>query len=411
MTTYPGMTDSEARPHRNSVGVRDLSVKIELVYFNAGGGHRAAATALQTELSRRHPSWDVLLVDLFRVLDPDQRFRRVTGFAPEDYYNKRLATGFTLGLSQELKLLHAMIRMSHRQLVEKLVEHWHDTAPTMVVSLVPNFNRAIADSLKRGCATTPFVTIMTDLADYPPHFWVEPGYTQHLICGTDHAVSQALAQGIDPHLVHRTSGMILSPRFYDTRETDRIEARRAMGLDPESAVGLVLFGGHGSAAMKRISVALADRPLILLCGRNESLRRTLSGLPARASRHVVGFTEDVAHWMRLADYFIGKPGPGSISEALHCGLPLIVTRNTWTMPQERWNTEWIHEQDIGRVLSSFTKIKTAVEEVIGKLDHLRGNVARFRNQALFEIPPILEQILEAEHQQSDTACLTAVDKA
>lgn len=86
---------------------------IDLVYFNAGGGHRAAAQALQGALRDRHPGWSVRLVDLFRVLDPEGWFARLTGFAPETYYNKRLATGFTLGLAQELKVLQAMIRGAH----------------------------------------------------------------------------------------------------------------------------------------------------------------------------------------------------------------------------------------------------------------------------------------------------------
>ena len=374
-------------------------VKISLIYFNAGGGHRASALAIQSELSRQHPDWEIVLVDLFRVLDPRQIFRRMTGFAPEAYYNKRLSTGLTLGLSHELKLLQVMIRMSNRQLVARLTDYWHQMKPTMVVSLVPNFNRALGESLQRFSAETPFVTIMTDLADYPPHFWVERGYTQHLICGTQHAVSQAISQGVQQDRIHHTSGMVLSPRFYDKEDLDRAQARRSAGLDPDAKIGLVMFGGHGSAIMKRIATALVDRPLILMCGRNESLLQTLSDLPAQAQRKIVGFTDDVAHWMRLADYFIGKPGPGSISEALHCGLPVIVMRNAWTLPQERWNTEWVVENDLGRVISSIAKIDKAVDEVTNNLEHLCANVARLSNRALFEIPEIIEKIHVNSRQQ------------
>ena len=31
--------------------------------------------------------------------------------------------------------------------------------------------------------------------------------------------------------------------------------------------------------------------------------------------HVVGFTSEIPYYMVLSDFFIGKPGPGSISEA------------------------------------------------------------------------------------------------
>lgn len=185
---------------------------------------------------------------------------------------------------------------------------------------------------------------MTDMADHPPHFWVEPGFTQHLICGSDHAVTQAIGQGVSEAQIHRASGMLLSPHFYAESTPDRSAGRLELGFKHDDSVGLVMFGGHGSAAMKRISTQLAHRPLILLCGRNRSLIEALDKQPSSAAHHVVGFTQDVAYYMRLADYFNGKPGSGSISEALHCGLPVIVARNAWTMSQERWNTEWVKSQ-------------------------------------------------------------------
>lgn len=368
------------------------SARIKLVYFNAGGGHRAAARAIQSELMRQHPDWQIELIDLFHVLDPKQTFKKFTGFAPEDYYNKRLSSGFTLGLSQELKILQAMIRMANRQLVARLTDYWHHSQPSMVVSLVPNFNRSLGESLQRFNPETSFVTIMTDLADYPPHFWVERGYTQHLVCGTQHAVSQAIGQGVEPKRVYLTSGMVLSPRFYNEDDLDRAQARRSIGMDPDAKVGMVMFGGHGSEIMLRIANTLVDRPLILMCGHNEMLHKALSAIPARAPRKIIGYTDNVAHWMRLADYFIGKPGPGSVSEAIHSGLPVIVLRNVWTLPQERWNTDWIKENDLGRVISSISKIDTAVNEVINNLEFLQINISRLKNQALFEIAEILNRI-------------------
>ena len=366
---------------------------VDLVYFNAGGGHRAAARALQAQLAASHAHWTVRLVDLFQVLDPEQRFRRLTGFAPESYYNKRLSTGFTVGLASELRVLQAMIRLGQESLVHRLERHWLQTRPDMVVSLVPNFNRALGQSTRALQPPVPFVTVMTDLADHPPHFWVDPENTEHLICGTDHAVRQALAQGLPAPRVHRVSGMLLSPSFYRPDGDERAIRRDAFGLDPRVPVGIVMFGGHGSRMMKKIAAELDHLPLILMCGQNDALRRSLAALPARAPRCVLGFTDEVVQWMRLADYFIGKPGPGSISEALHCGLPVIVTRNAWTMPQERWNTEWVRDQQLGVVLTAFTQVRTGVETILSDLPAWRERVARIDNRALFEVPRILEGIL------------------
>lgn len=382
---------------------------IDLVYFNAGGGHRAAARALQARLAVSHAHWTVRLVDLFQVLDPEQRFRRLTGFAPEAYYNKRLSTGFTLGLAQELRILQAMIRAGHAQMVDRLARHWGLTRPDMVVSLVPNFNRALGQSVKLAANRTPFVTVMTDLADHPPHFWTEPGFTEHLICGTQHACAQAIAQGIPASCVHRVSGMLLSPSFYGSSSADRAAERQRLGFDPAQPLGVVMFGGHGSGAMKRIASALRGHPLILLCGRNDALRVSLAALPTTAPRQVVGFTDEVAHWMRLADYFVGKPGPGSISEALHCGLPVVLTRNAWTMPQERWNTQWVRDEGLGIVLPSFTRVRSGVEAMLAELPMWRERVTRYTNQAVFEVPRVLADLLASAH--SNDADTTKATKA
>ncbi|MBZ5563163.1 MAG: hypothetical protein LAP13_12180 [Acidobacteriia bacterium] len=60
------------------------------------------------------------------------------------------------------------------------------------------------------------VTILTDLADYPPLFWIEP-QDQFFVCGSGKAVEQAQEVGIAEDRIYRTSGMIIHPRFYDPR--------------------------------------------------------------------------------------------------------------------------------------------------------------------------------------------------
>jgi hypothetical protein len=78
---------------------------VDLIWFNAGGGQRAAAQALEQVMLAHGRLWRVRKVNLTEVLDATGLFRRITGMEPEDLYNKRLASGFTLGLTQELKLL------------------------------------------------------------------------------------------------------------------------------------------------------------------------------------------------------------------------------------------------------------------------------------------------------------------
>jgi 1,2-diacylglycerol 3-beta-galactosyltransferase len=368
---------------------------IDLVYINAGGGHRSAAVALEMAIREQCRDWQVRLVNLFEVLDPQDIFRRTTGVKPEDYYNVRLARGWTLGLAQELRVLQMLIRLSHKSLVSQLRRHWQSTQPDLIVSMVPNFNRAMYQASALADTRVPYVTILTDLADFPPHFWIEPNQAQHFICGTPHAASQARAAGRNDASVHQTSGMIINPNFYRDLKLKRRAEMIKLKLDPDRPTGMVMFGGHGSRVMRGISKRLDDVQLILACGHNAVLAEQLRNMRASAPRLVVGFTSQISYYMQLSDFFIGKPGPGSISEAVQQGLPVIVVRNAWTMPQERYNTEWVEEKALGVVLDSFKAIRAGVAQVADHIELYRASVRCIQNRAVFEIPEILERILAA----------------
>ena len=369
---------------------------IDLVYFNAGGGHRSAALALEAVIREQGRPWQLRLVNLMKILDPQDVFRKTMGMEWEDLYNTRLARGWSLGLAQELKFLQALIRLAHPAMAGRLRRYWRRTKPDMVVSLIPNFNRPMYEGLAGARPAAPYVTILTDFADLPPHFWIEPGQAQHFICGTPKAVAQAHAMGYGLGRVHAVSGMIVRPDFYQRLAIDRRAELIKLNLDPDRPTGIVLFGGHGSKAMEGIARRLKDTQLIMICGHNAALAERLSAMPLGAPRLVVGFTSKVRDFMQLSDFFIGKPGPGSISEAIQQGLPVIVVNNTWTMPQERYNAEWVSETRTGIVLDSFKDIRAGVDEVIARLPELRARVARIENRAIFEIPEILDRLLHAD---------------
>jgi len=376
--------------------------KIDFIYFDAGGGHRSAAMALQQVIAQQGRPWAIRMVNLQEQLDNLDIFRRITGIRLQDYYNLLLKKGWTIGSGELLKGLHVLIRLFQPALVRMLTDFWRAGQPDMVVSLIPNFNRALKLSLEAALPGTPLVTILTDIADYPPRFWIER-QQQYLICGSDRAVAQARELGHPDRFVFRASGMILNPRFYAPIEADRSAERQRLGLDPQWPTGLVLFGGEGSAAMleiaRRLERAAQPLQLILICGRNQKLAATLRAMPrampSRMPMFVEGFTREVPYYMHLSDFFIGKPGPGSISEAIAMKLPVIVERNAWNLPQERYNCEWVREQDVGLVLRNFRGIDAAVKELLEPATYarMRANAAAQSNRAVFEIPDMLESIL------------------
>lgn len=364
---------------------------IDFIYFDAGGGHRAAATALKAVAEQQNEPWNIRLVNLQEVLHSLDIFRKLTGIRLEDIYNLMLAKGWTLGSAQGLMFMHGVIRLYHGSTTRLLSRHWLESKPDMVVSLVPNFNRTLYQGLRAALPKVPYVTILTDFADYPPHFWIEK-QEQYFICGTQKAVEQAQALGHRDDHIFRTSGMIIRPSFYQPVTVDRAAELARLGLDPEKPTGLVLFGGQGSKVMLEIDRLLDDTQLIFICGKNTSLAGKLRTRKSTAKRFIEGFTPEIPLYMHLADFFIGKPGPGSISEAVAMKLPVIVERNAWTLPQERYNADWVLEHGAGLVLPNFRGIRDAAAKMLGSLDEYRANVAKIENRAVFEIIDILRSI-------------------
>ena len=380
--------------------------RLTIVFHHAGGGHRSTAEALKDSLAQQEHPWEVELLDLQGLLDPLDVMRRITGVRIQDTYNLILRKGWTRFSAQLLLLLQTTIRLYHSRLVKLVRAYWKKHPTDLVLSVIPHFNRVLAESLQENGVKPPFVTLLTDLADYPPRFWMEPE-SEYIIAGSDRARQQALDMGHSVDRVFQTSGMVLKPRFYQNTIVDRAAERQRLGLAPDCPTGIVLFGGHGSRVMldivKRLDRLDQNLQLILICGHNAKLTAELNALKTRKRIRVEGFTSNVEYYMALADFFIGKPGPGSISEALQLHLPVIVECNAKTLPQERFNAAWVTENGYGIVVSSFREIAPSVARLLEPtaFEQFRKNVSSYSNRALAEVPVILEKCVNPTNQPEE----------
>jgi len=377
--------------------------KIHVVYHDAGGGHRNAAIALQTIAAQQGRDWEVNLVQFQDLTDRLDVLRKLTGIRIQQQYNTMLQNGWTLGATQLLRVLQATIRLFHGPMVGLLEEYWRANPADLLVSVIPHFNREIAESWGKVYPGRPFVTLITDLADFPPRFWIEPAVQpigeQYVIAGTEKAVEQARAFGHDDAHIFATSGMILRPDFYVEEAVDPVALRREMGLHADLTTAIVLFGGHGSKVMyditERLDAAGLPLQLILICGRNDQLAAKLRARSWKMPVNIIGFTKEIHRLMRAADFLIGKPGPGSIAEAMVRKLPVLIECNAWTLPQERYNAQWVEEKRVGIVLDGFRYVVTGAKQMLepARLAEFRKNVSALNNRAIFEIPETLAGLL------------------
>ena len=362
--------------------------------IDAGGGHRAAAEALVAAAEETPRPWRFRVVNLQSLLVPMDPLKSLAGLSLEDAYNLLLRRGWTAYLVPMLRVLHGAIALRKRALSGALARHLAERRPAAVVSVMPNFNGVIRDALRTAHPGVPFLVLLTDFADFPPHFWMEPG-VDRVIVGSDRAGEQALGMGIPKERISRTSGMVLHPRFHrgEGRQA-RSGVRSALGLEPQDFVLLLLFGGKGSAEMEPLAARLLASSsswiVIAICGDNPPLFERLAPLEAAAGGRLrrLGFTDRVGDYMAASDVLITKSGPGSLAEAFHQGVPVVLTANRRTIPQERFNTRFVAERGLGLVVRHWREIPPAVAALAQdpeRLATLRTNIAALpKNRAVYE---------------------------
>src|ERR1700747_2030853 len=206
--------------------------KIHVVFHDGGGGHRNAAVALQTVISEQPRDWQVELVQFQDIADQLDVLRKLTGIRIQQQYNILLQNGWTLGSTYLLRVLQTTIRLYHKPLGRYFEKVWREKPADLLVSVIPHFNRQICESWARVNPGRPFLTVITDLADFPPRFWIEPVGEQIVVAGSERAAQQGrdFGKSVGKNLF-QASGMILRPEFYAEQEETCEGIRRQLGLD------------------------------------------------------------------------------------------------------------------------------------------------------------------------------------
>src|ERR1043166_2719412 len=104
--------------------------KLDLLYFDAGGGHRAAVTALGQVTEQQGRPLELRQVNVQELLDPIDVFRNLTGVRLQDYYNLILKKGWTLGSPQLMKGMQVVIRLFHVGQARGFEQFWRSEEET-----------------------------------------------------------------------------------------------------------------------------------------------------------------------------------------------------------------------------------------------------------------------------------------
>jgi 1,2-diacylglycerol 3-beta-galactosyltransferase len=327
-------------------------LRLLLLFSDTGGGHRSAAEALVEAWHAEHPGRvEADMVDVFRHYTPFP-FNR---FGPSypwvvKYFSRAYASTFrrTDSAARARATARAVYRYVRPHLCRLLTEHPADA----IVSVHPLFNHCVNWAMREMGLRLPYVTVVTDL--WTAHaFWFYPHVT-HVIVPTEGARKRGISFGVAPERIS-VRGLPVARRFTEAlREgPSKAEVRRKLGLAPHGRVVLMVGGGDGMGPLfdtaRAVDAALpADgvpTQLVVVTGRNAALRQRLLSQTWRRPVHVEGFVTNMPEWMAAADVLVTKAGPGTITEGLLSGLPLVLFGKV--PGQEDGNVDFVVENGVG----------------------------------------------------------------
>jgi hypothetical protein len=376
-------------------GVRARGV--DLVFFDGGGAHRSGATSVRDALAALAPELDVRLVnvttDVFTHA-PALRWLFDNGIA---LYNATLKTE-TMYFGDLRSAMQAgawVSRALRPGAVRRVRAYYREGAPRLVVSFIPMHNRMLLEALRLEHPGSRGMVVPVDFEELFAGYWFDAEAGVEYFCGTDRLVEDALAAGIAAESVHRVAGMPIHPRFHARPPVDVGAERARLGLDPDLPTVLVFFGAQGSRRIVDIArwldLARTRVNLVLLCGHHAEAQGELSRWTSRSPKHVVGFTKDVPVYMRMADVFVGKPGPLSIFEAMASGLPVILWDNPAFSVLFECNLQWVEAAGVGLRVRSVDEVPLAVARVLRSPEFRRRTAAHAGNATSEIARAILER--------------------
>ncbi len=368
---------------------------------DTGGGHRASAHALQAAFAARFPGrFQVEIVDLWTDYTPwpiDQfprLYSPIVARAPWLWKLLWAVSENQRALSAALRLVFLLCRNDMRKVLQA-------HRPHLIISVHPLIQHLFLRLLEEERARIPFVTVVTDLASF--HRGWFHAQAQRCFVASEAAAEAARSHGLQPRRI-RLLGLPVRSAFAELLP-DRAAARAKLGLADAAFTALLVGGGEGMgpvaaiahAVARRLAAAGTDAQLVVICGRNDRLRRALQQADWPLPVHVYGFVEDMQEWMTAGDCIITKAGPGTIAEAMICGLPILLSG--FVPGQEEGNVPFVVENGVGAYCDAPDGIAAIVSgwSSSGEMDRIAARARSLgRPQAANDIVDEIAGLLDAE---------------
>jgi 1,2-diacylglycerol 3-beta-galactosyltransferase len=244
---------------------------------------------------------------------------------------------------------------------------FNEIGPDLIISVHPLMQHVPINVLRQlqsqfRTPKVPFATVVTDLTRCHAT-WFHRAVDRCFVA-TSIVASQALRLGLrsDQIVCH---GLPIRPSFSAPQSLSKSTLRGKLGLDKAAPTVMIVGGGEGMGKLEETAIALnetlgSDHQVIIICGRNAKLSERLRMKSWSVKMHIKGFVNNMSEYMASSDCVISKAGPGTIAEAMICGVPIIL--NGCVPCQEEGNIPFVIENQVG----AYSETPKIIAQIVSK---------------------------------------------
>jgi processive 1,2-diacylglycerol beta-glucosyltransferase len=339
-------------------------MRILIATVTAGGGHIAAAAAVEEAWRAARPEDLIERLDLVKFFSPlhkkihEDGYVKLIELAPELW-------GMIFGKTDHPKVAQQMNKLRRAfpsNSCNKFVRHLKQFKPDVVVCT--HYLPLETLGLLRHKQKSPQPFVVSVVTDFEAHaLWMDACVDLYCVV-TEGTKARLVARGAAAENIVPT-GIPIAAKFLS--KPDAKAVRKNCGLRGDQPVLLVLGGGFGMGPVAAILDELDKVPgqfqTLIVAGRNEKLRRELATHNRRHPTHVLRFATNMHELMAVADLIITKPGGLTSSEALAMGRPLFILN---PIPgQEAANSDFLLEHGAAAKVNRVEDLPFRIAQLLG----------------------------------------------
>ncbi len=350
--------------------------RVLILTADAGFGHRSAANALAGAFAQQQQV--PCTVEVLNPLDEPHvpAFLR-TGQTDYDRLVRENPDLYRIGYqASEESIPSALIEGGATVLLLDVMRRLlQQHTPDLVMVTYPLYQSSLATLATLNIIKVPFVTVVTDLSAVH-RVWFNRAVAM-LAVPTMSVRDSAFEHGVAENKIHVT-GIPINPAIA-TETRSKAEIRRELGWEEDRPVVLAVGSKrvqHMGEMLHVINHAGLPVQLVVVAGGDDAQYHQLLRVEWHTPAHIYNYVTNLPTLMRAADIIMCKAGGLIVTEALACGLPLLLTE---IIPgQETGNADYVVQNNAGHIL---TQPADALEILYHWLVHEPGQLERYSQQA------------------------------